>query len=154
VDRKGTHLAEFFRRQFIEVLITGASYTLVDFPRAAMKFDTRGEEDALGASRAYLVDYAADDVINWSLDDQGNFDWVVIRTKAVKKDRVEDANWRTETRWSYYDKQSFQIYVSSLDTGSQSSPRLVDEGMHGLAGLGVVPLFGLRMPQGLWILNR
>jgi len=154
VDRKGTHLAEFFRRQFIEGLITGASYTLVDFPRASAKFGTRAEEDAAGASRAYLVDYAADDVINWNLDDRGNFDWVVIRTKTLKKDKVGDRGWRTEKRWAYYDKHCFRIYASSQDTGLESGPRLLDEGTHGLAKLGVVPLFALRIPQGLWILNR
>ena len=56
------------------------------------------------------MDYSAEDVINWSLDEQGNYEWVVIRTKALKKDRVEDAEWQTETRWAYYDKQTFRIY--------------------------------------------
>src|SRR6266851_3206226 len=36
-DRKGTGLNDFFRRQFIESLITGASYVLVDFPRVSLK---------------------------------------------------------------------------------------------------------------------
>ena len=31
---------------------------------------------------------------------------------------------------------------------------LIDEGRHGLARLGQVPLFGLRIPEGLWMLNR
>ena len=66
----------------------------------------------MGASRAYLVDYAAEDVINWSLDEQGNFEWVVIRTKLIKKDRVEDAEWRKETRWAYYDKQNVSDLLS------------------------------------------
>lgn len=154
VDRKGTHLNDFFRRQFIESLITGGSYTLVDFPRSPVKAGTRGEEDALGASRAYLVDYAADDIINWSLDERGNFDWVVIRTRQIKKNRVEDAQWSIETRWSYYDRQTFRIYVSTRDSGFASAAALVDEGMHGLAKLDQVPLFGLRMQEGLWMLNR
>ena len=154
VDRKKTQLNDFFRRVFIESLITGGGYVLVDFPRAATPAGTRGEEDASGASRAYLVDYAADDVINWSLDEFGNFEWVVIRTRLVKKDRVEDGDWRVETRWSYYDKRTFRIYVSTQDMGLASAPQLVDEGTHGLAKLNQVPLFPLRMPEGLWILNR
>src|SRR5215472_5061407 len=32
-DLKGTNLAEFFRRQFIEALVCGKSFMLVDFPR-------------------------------------------------------------------------------------------------------------------------
>src|SRR5689334_43751 len=76
-DRVGTSLADFFRRQFIESLVAGTSYVLVDFPKVAARAGTRAEEDASGASRAYLVAYAADDIINWSLDQYGNFDWVV-----------------------------------------------------------------------------
>jgi hypothetical protein len=149
VDLKGTGLNDFFRSQFVEGLITGSSYILVDFPRTDKRAETRAEEDALGASRAYLVNYSAEDIINWNLDELGNFDWVVIRTKLIKKDRVEDADWKTETRWSYYDKQSFKIYSRVDDV-----IRLVDEGTHALAKLNRVPLFDLRIPEGLWMLNR
>jgi hypothetical protein len=149
VDLKGTGLNDFFRAQFVESLITGSSYVLVDFPRTQKKAGTRAEEDATGASRAYLVGYGAEDVINWNLDEQGNFDWVVIRTKCVRKDRVEDADWRTETRWAYYDKTSFKVYVQVDEV-----TRLVDEGTHALAKLNRVPLFDLRIPEGLWMLNR
>jgi hypothetical protein len=144
-DRRGTSLADFFRRQFTESLVTGTSYVLVDFPRAKTRPGTRGEEDASGASRAYLVEYGADDVINWSLDDYGNFEWVVIRTKQIKKDRVEDPEWRTETKWSYYDKRTYRIY---------GEDGVIDQGNHALAKLGQAPLFALRIPEGLWMLNR
>lgn len=154
VDRKGTSLADFWRRQFIETLITGTSYVLVDFPKPARKAATRAEEDALGASRAYLVEYSAEDVINWSLDDCGNFEWVVLRTKILKKDRVEDAQWHTETRWAYYDKQKYRIYKQDREGDEPSAVKLVDEGTHGLAKLGCVPLFELRIPDGLWMVNR
>jgi hypothetical protein len=149
VDLKGTGLSDFFRAQFVESLITGSSYVLVDFPRTAEKAGTRAEEDASGASRAYLVAYSAEDVINWNLDEQGNLDWVVIRQKLIRKDRLEDAEWRTEMRWSYYDKQTFRIYSKVDDL-----IRLVDEGTHALAKLNKVPLFDLRIPEGMWMLNR
>jgi len=151
VDRKGTGLADFWRRQFIESLIGGVSYVLVDFPRTPRRAGSRAEEDATGASRAYLVDYTAEDVINWSLDERGNYDWVVIRTKMLRKDRVEDDEWRTEVRWAYYDKQNFRIYQRNEGEGEAA---LIDEGRHGLAKLGRVPLFPLRIPEGLWLLNR
>lgn len=153
-DRKGTSLAGFFRRHYIESLVAGTSYVLVDFPRLAGRVETRGEEDAIGASRAYLVEYSPEDLINWSLDDRGNFDWVVLRTKSVRKDKVEDPDWREETRWAYYDKQSFRIYVETRAGSGAGARVLTDEGTHGLAKLGQVPLFGLRIPEGLWMLNR
>ena len=151
VDRKGTELSDFWRRQFIEAMIAGVSYVLVDFPRVGHKAVNRAEEDALGVSRAYLVDYRAEDVINWSTDSDGNYEWVVIRTHFLKKDRVEDEEWRSETRWTYYDKQNFRIY-ERID--GESGVRLVDEGPHGMAKLGRVPIFEIRIPEGLWLLNR
>jgi hypothetical protein len=148
-DRRGTSLTDLFRHQFTESLVTGTSYVLVDFPRTTTQPGTRGEEDASGASRAYLVEYGADDVINWSLDEYGNFEWVVIRTKQLKKDRVEDPEWRTETKWAYYDKRAYRIYMEH-----DGEDRLVDQGTHALAKLGQTPLFALRIPEGLWMLNR
>ncbi len=154
VDRKGTALADFLRKQLVEAMVTGASYVLVDFPRMGQKPESRGAEDALGASRAYLVEYAAEDLINWSLDEHGNYEWVVLRTELIKQDRVEDADWRREKRWAYYDKQSFRLYRQVTTDGGASAVELIDEGLHGLAKLGRVPLFELRIPAGLWMVNR
>jgi hypothetical protein len=154
VDRRGTPLADFFRRQFADVLVTGTSYALVDFPRLERKPENRAQEEALGASRAYLVEYGAESLINWSRDDSGNYEWVVLRTTAIKKDRVEDADWREERRWAYYDKQSYRIYVQEI-TGGESGPvKVVASGTHALAKQNQVPLFELRIPEGLWMLNR
>jgi hypothetical protein len=152
-DRKGSELTDFFRHQFIEAMVTGTSYVLVDFPRLNHRPLTRAEEEASGASRAYLVPFSPEEVINWSRDDQGNFDWVVIRTKSLKKERLEDPQWQTETRWTYFDKRLFRAY-QKLGSDPKEAPALVDEGPHALARLGQVPLIGLEIPSGLWMLNR
>jgi hypothetical protein len=154
VDRKGTALADFLRKQVVEAMVAGASYVLVDFPRMGQRAGNRAEEDALGASRAYLVDYAAEDLINWSLDDHGNYEWVVLRTELIRQDRVEDSEWRREKRWAYYDKQKFRLYRQVMGGGESDAVQLIGEGLHGLAKQGCVPLFGLRIPEGLWMLNR
>ncbi len=136
----------------MESLVTGTSYVLVDFPRIGEAPGTRAEEDASGASRAYLVDYAADDVINWSLDEHGNYEWVVIRTKQLKKD---------ESRMRSGGRRRAGLTTTSRTSGFTAVERradeaveLMDEGTHGLAKLGQVPLFALRIPEGLWLLNR
>src|ERR1035437_571259 len=55
-DLKGASLAEFFRQRFVQTLVSGGSYIVVDFPRVDGPVLTRAEEDACGRSRAYLVD--------------------------------------------------------------------------------------------------
>ena len=82
---------------------------LIDFPRLEEPVGTRAEEDERGASRAYLVSYAADELINWSYDEHGHYQWVVLRTQSLRKDRLEDAAWCKQTRWVYYDKEKYRI---------------------------------------------
>lgn len=153
-DLKGTNFADLLRRQFVEALVQGASYVLVDFPRTAVPAGSRAEEDERGVSRAYLVPYAAEDLINWSLDEHGSYSWAVLRTESLRKERVEDIEWRKETRWTYYDKQEFRVYRQSNGGGSEGKIELVDSGLHGLARLNRVPLFRLELPEGLWLLNK
>ena len=150
-DLKGTNLTDFFRRRFVETAVCGVSYTAVDFPRLNHPANSRAEEDSSGRSRAFLVDYGADEVINWNHDENGQLDWVVIRTSVLQQSKVTDPNWVRETRWIHYDRETFRIYRR----GSDSSPiELADEGPHALASLRRVPLFEMRVTDGLWLMNK
>jgi len=153
-DLKGTSLSEFFRQRFVDALVCGSSFTVVDFPRARAGTSAptnRAEEDASGRSRAYLVDYRPDEVINWNYDQQGGLEWIVIRTSCLQQSKVTDAQWETETRWIYYDRENFQIFAKRSD---KSPVELVDEGRHALAALHRVPVFGLKISEGLWLMNK
>jgi len=150
-DLKGTSLSEFFRQRLVQALVCGSSYMVVDFPKANGEVRSRAEEDACGQSRAYLTDYGPDEVINWSHDRTGGLDWVVLRTSCLQQSKVTDAQWEKETRWIYYDRENFQIYRK----GREASPiELVDEGRHGLASLGRVPVFQMKVSEGLWLMNK
>lgn len=154
-DLKGTHFADLMRRQFVEALVQGTSYLLLDFPRTTVPAGSRAEEDERGVSRAYLVPFAAEDLINWNYDEHGRFQWVVLRTTALRKSKVEDPDWQSETRWTYYDQREFRVYRQVTSTSGTSEPiELIDSGRHGMAKLNRVPLFRLELPEGLWLLNR
>jgi hypothetical protein len=150
-DLKGTTLTEYFRQQFVNTMVYGSSYTVVDFPRAGNGARNRAEEDASGRSRAYLVDYSPDEVINWSYDRMGGLEWVVIRTSCLQQSEVTDARWETETRWIYYDREHFKVFRKA---GEGKQIEAIDEGRHGLAALGRVPLFQMKVTEGLWLLNK
>jgi hypothetical protein len=150
-DLKGTNLVQFMRQQFIRALVWGKSYIAVEFPKVTMTPKTRAEEDALGRSRAYLVDYSPEEVINWSRDGKGLLEWAVIRTESLRQAQVTDGEWKKVRRWLYYDRQTYKIF----EQGAENEPvALVDEGPHGLAALGVVPLFTLEVSEGLWLMNK
>jgi len=150
-DLRGTDLSEFFKRRLVDALVCGSSYIVVDFPRAKGPVLTRAEEDASGRSRAYLVDYAPEEVINWNYDQAGGLDWVVIRTSCLQQSKIADAKWEKETRWIYYDRENFQIYRKN---GEKTPIELIDEGRHGLASLQRVPMFQLQVSEGLWLMNK
>jgi hypothetical protein len=109
-DLKGTPLTEFFRQRLAQTLVYGKSYIALDFPRVGGPVRSRAEEDAIGRSRAYLVDYSPEDVINWSYDDSGRLEWIVLRTSYLRQGSVGESAWNKETRWLYYDCESYRIY--------------------------------------------
>lgn len=153
-DLRGTSLTDFIRRVLIEALVTGTGYVLVDFPRSTTPVANRADEEAVGRARAYLVDCRAEELINWSYDSNGNLDWVVIRTSHMRQDRDGDATWIREKRWVYYDKEDFQIYRKADRGDEMGKPELVDEGRHALARLGRVPIFELKLSEGMWLSNK
>jgi hypothetical protein len=154
-DLKGTTLSEFFRQRFIQTMVCGGSFIVVDFPRigtgGAPAPLTRAEEDASGRSRAYLVDYGADEVINWNYDPSGGLEWAVIRTSCLQQSNIADAKWEREMRWIYYDRENFRMYRKA---GESSPIELMAEGRHGLASLRRVPMFQMKVSEGLWLLNK
>jgi hypothetical protein len=151
-DLRGTTLTQFFKQQLTEALVCGKSYVVVDFPRTDGPALTRADEDASGRSRAYLVSYSADELINWSHDQRGELEWVVIRTSLLKQDSVKTFGWKRETRWIYYDRERFEIYERR--GADQKTIELVDQGNHGFAGIRRVPVFDLKVSEGLWLANK
>ncbi len=153
-DLKGSALSDLFRRLMVDALVYGSGYILADFPKVNQPIETRAEEDAYGASRAYLVECSPDSVINWSLDERGNYEWVVIRNTSLTKASVESAEWQEETRWLYYDKQRYSVYRLVKGGTAKAEPELVDSGLHGFAKQNRVPLFEVKVMDGLWLMNK
>jgi hypothetical protein len=124
------------------------------FPRLSRPAGTRAEEDERGASRAYLVSCSCDELINWSHDDHGQYQWVVLRTRSLRKDRIEDSAWAKHTRWAYYDKENYRIYERLEQGTDRGRIELIAEGHHGLAKQSRVPVVEMRVSEGLWLLNK
>jgi hypothetical protein len=120
------------------------------------------EEDREGTSRAYLSACSAEQLINWAVDERGEFEWVVIRNTFDRKASLDGGPRTSETRWLYYDRARFRVFrlveaagaVRRHQATDSGSVELVDEGLHGFAAQRRVPLFPLQMPEGLWLLNK
>ena len=154
-DLRGTSLTDFFRQQLVQALITGKSYIIVDFPRVTAPVTTRAQEDAVGKSRAFLADYSPDEVINWSYDSNGLLQWIVLRTSSLRQANTGSDAWMKDTRWTYYDRETFKAYQSTVSPSGQTTKiELIDEGRHGLASQATVPLFSVHISEGLWLMNK
>jgi hypothetical protein len=127
----------------------------VDFPRIAGPIANRAQEDASGKSRAFLADYSPEELINWSYDCDGQLEWVTVRTSWLRQASVSSESWQKETRWIHYDRETFKTFRSVQEPGGRSGGiDLVDEGRHALASQSKVPLFELRVSDGLWLMNK
>lgn len=152
-DLKGSTITGFFRRQLVNTLVYGTSYTLLDFPRIQKAIGNRAEEEASGAARAYLVEFTPENLINWSMDERGNYEWVVLRTSNLRNPDPESSAWVAETRWTYYDRHIYREYRET-GAGQNRQVSVVAEGPHALASQGKVPLFEMRASEGLWLMNK
>lgn len=153
-DRRRTKLSTFFRHRLTDALIFGSSHVLIDFPRAFTAPQNRAEEDSQGISRAFLVPFEAEDLINWSCDERGDYEWVVLRRKIRRQPRVDSPDTVDETYWYYYDKQFYRTY-RRIEAGEEPhSIELVAQGTHCLARVGRVPLITFKLSQGLWLMNK
>lgn len=153
-DRKGTKIASFFRQCLIDMLVVGETHILIDFPRVAHTASTRGEEDAAGVSRAYLVQYQAEDLINWSTDEHGEYEWIVLRQKIRRQPKVDSPEVLEETYWRYYDRSEFRVYKRTERSGAEANIHLVDFGAHAFSRDQRVPLISMRVSEGLWLMNK
>jgi len=154
-DRRGTKLTEFFQDAFKEAVVMGRSHILIDFPRADKMPSNRAEEDASGLSRAFLVSYKTEDLINWCKDEKGCYEWAVIRTRVEKQLDVNSTERVTETIWRYYDRTYYKLYRRVEGSGEQSAAiESLGEGPHALANQQRVPLFDLEASESHWLMNK
>lgn len=153
-DHRGTKLSSFFRRCLIEALVVGRAHILIDFPRAEAVPANRAEEDLAGLSHAFLVLYQAEDLINWSRDESGQYEWVVIRQKSRRQPNANSSEVIQETHWYYYNRTEYEIYRRVEEQGADPIISLVAKGLHSLANEQRVPLVTLELTDGMWLTNK
>ncbi|MFL6451361.1 MAG: hypothetical protein ACJ746_27345 [Bryobacteraceae bacterium] len=152
-DRRGTRLSDFFRQCLIDTLIAGQTHILVDFPRISNIPHNRAEEDATGLSRAYIVQYQSEDLINWCVDECGDYEWIVLRQKLRRQPSVDSPEVLEETYWRYYDRSEFRVY-RRIEGKNSTGIVLIDGGPHAFSRDQRVPLITMQVSEGLWLTNK
>ena len=157
-DRHGTPFIDFARELFKNLVLYRKSFVLVDQPVSDPdKYLTFMEQKDDGALNPYLVSFAPVQVINWDVDEHGNYNWMVIYQKTISTGFLKKP--MTVERWYFYDRQQFRVYECQYDdsaaaSGSNRKVDLVRVGYHALAAKNVVPVQCIEFPEGWWLANR
>lgn len=163
-DRSGGSFVDADRDHFINQLLFGRSYALIDLPRAdPSQISSRADEIDAGIE-PYLTIWDPRTVINWQVDDANNFNWIVMKSERQFQEGPL-LKPQTECYWHIFDRQNYYTYrhiqsaddvVLSTDTHADTKAiaTLIDSGPHALAAYNRVPVRCLSVADTLWLGNR
>ncbi|WP_437489439.1 DUF4055 domain-containing protein [Sorangium sp. So ce1014] len=156
VDQVGTDLTSFMRSRLVTALVKGCSWWLAELPDdGGLPAESRVDWEARGLGRVRLCPLEPEDVLDWECDDDGLL-WVITHKREMRRDdpRTERAV-VTET-WRIFDRETVETFQVKYDPKKRKlSPE--DE----IPSLGAVPhrftrvpVVCMRLPEGLWLMNR
>lgn len=157
VDLGGTDLVAFMKARFMTALVKRSAWWVAELPDdQGIAPEARADWEARGLGRVRLCPIEPDDVLDWEVDDYGALLWAIVHTSEQRRDdpRLERAL-VTET-WKLYDRESVETFTVTYDPKKR---RLRPEDEIPSAGrmphrFPRVPLVQMRLPEGLWLLNR
>jgi hypothetical protein len=154
-DRAGASFTEFFRGVLRDLVLYGVAYVLVDLPRVeGAEILTLADQRAMGALDVYLVRYSPLQVVNWSVAEDGQLDWVIVDTSYEVREPFAEA--AAVDRWHVFTRTDYAVYEARrLESGERAREAvLVAAGAHALSGAGRVPMRRGVMPDALWLADR
>jgi len=150
-DRNSTSITDFLRKSFIDALIFGKSFIALEFPKRETNFSNRLEEEEYGMDRGYLTTIHATDVVNWAYTQDGKLTLLVVKLQggsALNRSNGEEQS----NRYLIYTETEYFIVEES--SGSETSIRIVEKGLHSCASEARLPVFDITLSEGLWLMNK
>lgn len=128
-------LQEFMKKAHLHSFAFGYCMVVVDKPVEAQ--DNLKEELEQGNPYAYIVDPL--DMLDWEIDDAGNFEWVKFKETYRTNPDQPLGEHEVKTRYRIWTKEDWALYSSDNDTP-------IEQGKH---GLGRVPVVMIRHEESL-----
>lgn len=150
-DGKNTSLTNFMRSRMIETLVYGKAYIQLEFPTSSYKAKSRSEEVQLGLDCGYMVSHHPLDVINWSHDEKGNLNLIVIRNHGEDNANSRSRKAQTETFLVYTPEEYLKVEKA---IGSEEDARVLYRGTHPGSAEGIVPFVSIGLSEGMWLMNK
>jgi hypothetical protein len=160
-DLQGTPFAAAMRDATADALVYGRALVALDFPRVSVQPETRAEEEAIGAARAYAYRLPVSALLDWERDDYGSFTWAIVRRVVSRRESPNDARglrreeftiWeRTPedgVKWSVYSTKLFPV---DRKIEASAEVAFTDSGVSSFAE---IPIVEMRLPPGLRAGNK
>lgn len=155
-DVRGTDLSAFMKDRFAQSLVKQCAYWIAEFPRddAEEAPATRDQWLARGLDRVRITPIDAEKVLDWETDDDGNYAWVKIHDKCMRRETPSSPVVCVET-WRIFYASNVEVYQLAYDPKKPPKPDavvpMIDAYSHEFTR---VPVCCLRMPDGMWLLDR
>lgn len=159
VDKAQTSFQQMAKDLFSDLIIYGATYVLTD------RDPIEGENVSLltakqqGLLDPHLTRYSPIEAINWSVDRNGELDWIVFKT--IQEVQVFKEAPKYVVEWRYFDRTRYEVWqaMTEKEVSIESSiedlkAELIKEGSHPLSKENRVPVRRIRVSKGLWLGNR
>ena len=157
VDTTGTDLAGFLKARFLTALVKRSAWWVAELPDdGEMPPANRLEWETRNLGRARILPVEPDDVLDWEVDEAGVRQWAITHTKKVRRDNPREKRVLTTETWKLYDTtdvETFEITYDAKRRRLQEHDVIPSQGRrpHGFLR---VPLVEMRLPEGLWLLDR
>lgn len=158
VDRSGSSLVDFFACRFVDASVARRSWFLVDFPLAGEgTVETRAEWEGQALGNGYLVDLPFESVLDWSHDDAGELEYVVVKSEDRRRRDPTQKRGVVRASWTIYQRDGWQRYAIDYEEAKPPQPKdlipLVQAGAESPTP-GHVPIVCMDFGKSLWLLNK
>jgi len=148
-DAQGTDLSTFMRQRFVEVLVKGKSYLLVEMPDVGdVPPENLLDYKARGLDRAKLVCLPAESVLDWEIDEAtGDYAWVITHHVEHKRPGLAIDPITIHT-WRYYTPDEVKVYQETYNPGREPQDEddviEIESYPHGCSRVPIIPICATR----------
>jgi len=155
-DMCGTDLVSFMKTAFTGALVNGSAWLVAEMPDDAdVPAESLQDYQDRGLGRARLTAIDSSDVFDWSVDSYGEFAWIITHSKEVRRDDPRQEKLLTTETWKLYDAETVETFQVVYDANQKPKDKdnipSISKVPHKFPR---VPFVQLRLPPGLWLLNR
>ena len=155
-DLNGRDLLTFVQHLFTTSLIHGKAWVLLNLPSDQNSPpENLLEYQERGLGRVWLTDIEPDEVLDWEIDEFGQFIWVITHTKEIKRLNPRSDSKTVVETWKLYDSENVETFQISYEKGKTlKKDEIIPSISKEKHGFPRVPLLKICLPEGLWLINR